>query len=66
MAVLHLSAAAESDVLEWGDSDFKSGVAQHETVLVMFYAPWYVIMFLSCFNMYSYIYVVLGAVIAKD
>lgn len=32
--------ATEQDVLEFGDSDFKSGVAQHETVLVMFYAPW--------------------------
>lgn len=44
--ILQLCFAAESDVIDWGDSDFKSGVAQHETVLVMFYAPWYVIILL--------------------
>lgn len=32
--------AGEQDVIEYSDSDFSSGVAQHETVLVMFYAPW--------------------------
>lgn len=32
--------AAESDVLELGDNDFESKLADHETTLVMFYAPW--------------------------
>lgn len=27
-------------VLEFTDSDFDSGIAEHDTVLVMFYAPW--------------------------
>jgi len=31
---------AESDVLELGDSDFENKLADHETTLVMFYAPW--------------------------
>lgn len=34
------SSAKEEDVLEFGDSDFPSRIAQHETALVMFYAPW--------------------------
>lgn len=32
----------EDTVIELGDSDFESGLSQHETALVMFYAPWYV------------------------
>jgi len=32
-------SALESDVIIYGDDDFSS-VADHETVLVMFYAPW--------------------------
>lgn len=32
--------AKEEDVLEFGDSDFDSKIAEHETALVMFYAPW--------------------------
>lgn len=31
-----------SDVLEIGDDDFNTRVAETETTLVMFYAPWYV------------------------
>lgn len=31
--------AGEQDVLELGDSDFDS-IGEHETALVMFYAPW--------------------------
>ena len=27
-------------VLEWGDSDFSTVVSEHDTALVMFYAPW--------------------------
>lgn len=34
------SLAAESDVLDLGDSDFNTRVAETETTLVMFYAPW--------------------------
>lgn len=32
--------AKEEDVLELGDSDFDSRIAEHEAALVMFYAPW--------------------------
>lgn len=32
-----------SDVLELGDDDFNTRLAETETTLVMFYAPWYVI-----------------------
>lgn len=28
------------DVLQLGDSDFSSKLADHETALVMFFAPW--------------------------
>lgn len=34
--------SAASDVLEIGDDDFNSRLAETETTLVMFYAPWYV------------------------
>lgn len=34
------SLASESDVLDLGDSDFNTRVAETETTLVMFYAPW--------------------------
>lgn len=32
--------AGEQDVLELGDSDFSTRVAEYNTLLVMFYAPW--------------------------
>jgi len=35
-----LALSAASDVQEWGDDDFASNVAQHDIVLVKFYAPW--------------------------
>ena len=34
------SFASESDVLELGDSDFSTRIAETGTTLVMFYAPW--------------------------
>lgn len=30
-------------VVELSDSDFESSVAQYDTALIMFYAPWYVL-----------------------
>ncbi|XP_063241514.1 protein disulfide-isomerase A3 [Bacillus rossius redtenbacheri] len=39
-SLVYLSSGAEKDVLELGDDDFSSVVEEHETVLVMFYAPW--------------------------
>lgn len=40
VAVAALSAVVLADsVIEWGDSDFAS-VSEHDTALVMFYAPW--------------------------
>lgn len=38
--LISVSSASEQDVLELGDNDFTSKLAEHETVLVMFYAPW--------------------------
>lgn len=32
--------ALGESVLEWGDSEFETVISQHETALVMFYAPW--------------------------
>lgn len=34
-----------SEVLEIGDDDFNTKVAETDTTLVMFYAPWYVFRF---------------------
>lgn len=38
VALLHL--AWGDSVLELTDQDFTSRIAEHETILVMFYAPW--------------------------
>lgn len=35
-----LAAVCADDVLQFGDSDFDQKVGSHDTVLVMFYAPW--------------------------
>lgn len=40
LSLIATSLCAESDVLDLGDSDFSTRVAQTETTLVMFYAPW--------------------------
>lgn len=40
LVIVGLANAAEQDVLELSDGDFSSTLAQHETTLVMFYAPW--------------------------
>ena len=37
---LAISLANSSDVLELSDSDFDSKLANIDTALVMFYAPW--------------------------
>ncbi|XP_019872530.1 protein disulfide-isomerase A3 [Aethina tumida] len=38
--VAYTCNAKEEDVLELSDSDFDARIAEHETALVMFYAPW--------------------------
>lgn len=35
-----LSLASGSDVLEFTDADFASKVADHDLILVEFFAPW--------------------------
>lgn len=35
-----VALAGEADVLDLGDDDFNTRVAETETTLVMFYAPW--------------------------
>ncbi|XP_072939939.1 protein disulfide-isomerase A3 [Epargyreus clarus] len=40
LGVIYLCRAAEEDVLDLTDSDFNAIISQHETALVMFYAPW--------------------------
>ena len=35
-----LSSISADDVVDLGDSDFDSKLADMETALVMFYAPW--------------------------
>ena len=38
--VLGLAYISADDVVELGDSDFDSKLADMDTALVMFYAPW--------------------------
>ncbi|XP_053613936.1 protein disulfide-isomerase A3 [Plodia interpunctella] len=40
LGIIYLCRAAEEDVLELSDSDFSTVISQHDTALVMFYAPW--------------------------
>ncbi|GBO99244.1 Protein disulfide-isomerase A3 [Eumeta japonica] len=40
LVLVSLCRSAEEDVLELSDSDFSSVIEQHDTALVMFYAPW--------------------------
>ncbi|XP_059050936.1 protein disulfide-isomerase A3 [Achroia grisella] len=40
LGIIYLCKAAEEDVLDLTDSDFSTVVGQHDTALVMFYAPW--------------------------
>lgn len=35
-----VALSGEADVLDLGDDDFNTRVAETETTLVMFYAPW--------------------------
>lgn len=39
-ALVAVAFAGEADVLDLTDSDFSTRVAETETTLVMFYAPW--------------------------
>lgn len=38
--LISLGLAGELDVVELTDNDFSTKIAEHDTVLVMFYAPW--------------------------
>lgn len=40
LGLIYFCKANEADVLDLTDADFTSTLAQHETTLVMFYAPW--------------------------
>lgn len=40
LSLIYLCKAAEEDVLDLTDSDFSTLVSEHDTALVMFYAPW--------------------------
>ena len=40
LVCLALAAVSADDVVELGDSDFDSKLADMDTALVMFYAPW--------------------------
>ncbi|KAH8373668.1 hypothetical protein KR200_005874 [Drosophila serrata] len=40
LTFIAFTGAADDDVLQLGDNDFTSILKQHETTLVMFYAPW--------------------------
>lgn len=40
LGIIYLCRAAEEDVLDLTDSDFSTVLPQHDTALVMFYAPW--------------------------
>lgn len=46
--------AGEQDVLDLTDNDFSTRVAETETTLVMFYAPWYVKHFFFKFSINIY------------
>ncbi|XP_014368740.2 protein disulfide-isomerase A3 [Papilio machaon] len=40
LSLIYLCKAAEEDVLDLTDSDFSTLISEHDTALVMFYAPW--------------------------
>lgn len=42
LAIVGCTIAGEQDVLDLTDNDFSSRIADFDTTLVMFYAPWYV------------------------
>jgi len=41
LAAFTVLVLADSDVLEFNESNFESGVAEHDIILVEFFAPWY-------------------------
>lgn len=40
LSIVGFTLAGEADVVELTDNDFNSRLAEFETALVMFYAPW--------------------------
>ena len=40
LAAFTVLVLADSDVLEFNESNFASSVAEHDIILVEFYAPW--------------------------
>lgn len=39
-----ISIVLSSDVLDFSGPDFESRVAEHDAILIEFFAPWYVIL----------------------
>lgn len=72
-----LNSILADSVVDLSDSDFESSVAQYDTSLVMFYAPWYASIDLTQFICYStlsvffiiehnILFYLLGVVIARN
>ena len=58
LAAFTVLVLADSDVLEFTESNFDTSVAEHDIILVEFFAPWYLSsdgsqMFITCFVLYS-------------
>ena len=41
LAAFTVSVLADSDVLEFDDSNFDSKITEHDIILIEFFAPWY-------------------------
>lgn len=67
LAAFTVLVLADSDVLEFNDSNFESSVTEHDIILVEFFAPWYKEdTFTGCSNINTLFYYHLGAATVKD